>query len=98
MKNFLTKNEACQVLNQVGFFAGLPREDSVALASIRVCLAAENMGYNFWGTPVEEARPLFRDCEIPDANSSSDVVSNYEAYKFCIANLKEKLALKKEAE
>lgn len=91
MKKFLTKKEACKQLKEFEPTKVISYEDSVALASIRVCIAAEDMGLNLWGTSVEEARPIFRKPEEPVENSSDLVIENYEAYKLCLAEAYEKL-------
>ena len=91
MKNFLTKIEACDVLKNMREEM-LSEQDAKALESIRICLVAEGLGYNLWGTSVENAGPIFRTCEIPTPNSSEDVVANYEAYKMSLQELQKKLS------
>ena len=92
MKNFLTKKEACTLLDRLKTSTEITHEDSVALVSIKICLAAEEMGLSFWGEPVEAARPAFRDCEIPDENSTEEVFENYKSYKECLEEVKMKFA------
>ena len=91
MKNFLTNTEACTILKRIIDSNILTEEDSISLASIRVCLAAEEQNLNLWGTSVENARPFFRKPEIPNENSSTEIKENYEAYKMCLTERYQKL-------
>lgn len=93
MKNFLTKEQSCKFLQNMNEDVCITKNDAIKLKSIKVCIAAESMGFNLWGVSVEEARPLFRDCEIPDENSDEDIINNYEVYKKYIKEVREKLAI-----
>lgn len=93
MKKFLTKEQACEALQNMNEDVCITKADAMKLKSIKVCLAAENMGFCLWGLDVEDARPLFQECEIPDENSDEEIIENYEAYKACVKEAKMKLAI-----
>lgn len=93
MKNFLTKEQACEVLQNMNEDVCITKSDAVKLKSIKICIAAENIGLNLWGASVEEARPLFSECEIPDENSDEEIMLNYEIYKECVKEARKKLAI-----
>lgn len=92
MKNFLTKSEACNALKTLQDGKTINHSDSVALASIRICLVGEEMGLNLWGENVEEARPAFNICNKPEQDASELEKENYEVYKYCVAQVYEKFS------
>lgn len=98
MKRFLTKKEACQVLKDVEDAGILSPKLEVMLSSIRVCLAADEKDFYFWGNLVEDVRPLFKKCVVPDETSAEEIVDNYEAYLETMEEVCEKLTVKRECE
>ena len=91
MKKFLSKKEACVALNEIDNLNMLPRKESVEITSIKVCLAEEDMGFDLWGKFVEDAKPIFKNCEIPTEDSSGDVIENYKVYQASLKEAKEKI-------
>lgn len=96
MKKFLTKNEACAVLKEIENTGVITTEQAIMLSSIRVCLAGDERDFYFWGNKVEDVRPLFKKCVVPDENSTEDIVKNYEAYLTSIDEACKKFTSKKE--
>lgn len=89
MKNFLSKDEACVVLSNLHQGSLISCEDTVALTSIRVCVAAEKLGVSLWGKDIEKIRPMFSECQVPENDAIEEVIENYSAYQKALANAKE---------
>ena len=79
MKTFLTKAEACEQLKRMERASMRCEDDVQCLASIRICILAEQKGLSLWGKDISMARPLF---EQPERSAGT---WNEEAYKQALA-------------
>lgn len=80
MVNFLTQDEAVNVLDNIQNKFLITTEDSVNLASIKVCIAGDKLGVNLWGQNIDEARPLFCHCDTPTSNDDIFFKENYKLF------------------
>lgn len=81
MKRFLTRKEACRLINKLKGRASLEEKEKLQLESIRVCLVGDAKGMSLWGKEIEPVRPIFRECDEPGKNPSEEETLNYAAYK-----------------
>lgn len=58
-KKYVTKNEAIKFLYTLKERPILDMDDCRTLEMIRICLIGEEKGFELWGKPIEETRPVF---------------------------------------
>lgn len=80
MVNFLTQDEAITTLETVQNKILLTTDDTVKLASIKVCIAGDLMGVNLWGQNIDDARPLFCQCDKPTDTNNDFLIENYNYF------------------
>lgn len=92
MKYFLEKKDALKILKDLQKGKTINPDDSLALASIRICLAGEMMGINFWGKEIEGAKSLFQISKDfkPSCLNNDLINENYEAFQICVNEAFEK--------
>lgn len=81
MTNCLTKKEAVDILQKVQKSPEYADQYSQEIACIKICILAEEKGLNFWGKPVENIRPLFREAKVPVPGDSPEIFENYQTYQ-----------------
>lgn len=80
MTNFLTQDEAVNALDNIQNKFLITTEDAVKLASIKVCIAGDEIGVNLWGQNVDKSRPLFCHCDKPTENDDIFLNENYQLF------------------
>ena len=80
MKKLLTREQACEAVEDIIKTGKNTPTEIAHLSSIKVCIAGDTMNMTLWGENAEDVRPIFRDCDIPKTTDSQIIKDNYAAY------------------